>query len=338
MEANWEDFLDLPDSSQTGGRTDGFGPASGQRQPEPKVVYQQAPRYAPQQEEYQEEEQLPDEVTQQLSEAETRLYKAQIYNQYLASPPFEATDDLTREVADEFAAFARYKLEKLLGVGTAASFESPFSDFEVQILRAVVRKVAQQTGAKEPPAQKKEPPARTQAPVMGAVPAPVPPAPPRTQQRPAQKPVQAAQAQRKPQTTAPARKPQPAPQKQPQKAEILQDGQLLMDPSGTKVTHKVKWIQMYNFDEYGTVVGERLKNMKPGSTLTLPNGMQVVMTEGMELFKVLKQDVALQARAPTSLPFPTIQMMEHMTAAQSSEAVSKLPRLAQAVGNAMKEE
>lgn len=327
-DVNVEDFWDQPESS---GHNEGFGPDPSE------VPHQAAPRYVQQPQQYEEQEPVyEEEQSPALSEVETRLYKAQIYDQYLKSPPFEANDPLTAEVAAEFAAFARFKMEKLLGISSAASFESDFTDLEVQILKAVAKKVAQQTGAKEPSRSEPPKPVRTAPPAPRLVP---PPAAPRQPQQKPRLPAPTAQRppQRPPQRPAPAAaaRPQQRPQQRqnPAQEPVPKDGEIVTD--GQKAW-RVKWVQM-NPNEFGEGVAKRLETMRPDTAMTLPNGLKVYKTAGEEIFKIIKMDKTPQATDPRALPFPTAHQMAIITASQAGEASTAHSQLALKVGNLLSE-
>lgn len=86
-----------------------------------------------------------------LTEAERRLRKARYYESMLQSDIFNDPSMEAEEVQEEFRKFARWRMNILLGVIKETSPEpvntSVFSDEDVKILKMMVDKVRQATGA-----------------------------------------------------------------------------------------------------------------------------------------------------------------------------------------------
>lgn len=286
----------------------------------------------------------------QMSEAEQRLHKATLYRHFLTGRIFTgASDNLTLEVEEEFREFAQHRLSVLLGIGNTTGFGSQFTDTEAKVLKllagsaiknAKVAKAVEQTGSAERPKQKAAPaPAPASRPTLRSRPLPEvarpqkqQPAPrqiqsqPRPQQRPPQR-TQPPQQRQQPRPQ-PRQQPQPRPQQRPPAKPVAQpapaipqDGEIFQIAGKN---YKAAWVQM-GPDEYGTSIAQKLEKLPPGRSVVLPNGIQVMKTEGEEYFKIVKRDLSTQAKSSGAVAFPSVAQMAAISQMKSAEAIQNLP-------------
>lgn len=291
------------------------------------------------------EEPAPSYFDEQMSEAEQRLHKATLYRHFLTGRVFNGADDqLTLEVEQEFKEFAQHRLSVLLGIGKSSTFGSQFTDVEARVLKLIAdsalknAKVAKATEKAPPPAPKPQ----TKKPLP-------PPSRPTLRQRPLPEVVQPQKRQPAPRPQQVQQKPPVAPQRPqqpqqpPQKVKpptpaptapaIPQDGEIFQIAGKN---YKAVWSQM-SADEFGPSIAQKLERLPPGKSTVLPNGLQVIKTEGDEYYKIIKRDLTQQVRSATSIPFPSVGQMAAISAMKAGEAISNLPSSAQGLAGKLTE-
>lgn len=326
----------MSDFGQGGGWADMLG-----LEEEPQAPFSPAPQYAeaaPYDESaYQAEEQAveppQDFVDQEMTEAEQRLLKAQLYRQFLVGSVFEGgSDPLTAEVEREFKVFARQQLQRLLGVAQQPRPDELTRD-EVKVLKllagaalrdAKVRRAASTPERPAPTPQVRAPEPKRATPRPQLRPRPVPEGVRPQQSRPVQPPQRPQPQQARPQQ---ARPPGPRPQQPPRPAApasrpLLPDGKQYEENNRR---YKVSWRQMTRPDEYGPRAAQILEGLDYGRDVVLPNGIHVLKTDGGELYKIIHQDLTPQVRGEGGVPFPTDNHhLEAIVAASSNIALQRV--------------
>jgi len=284
----------------------------------------------------------PSYFDEQMSEAEQRLHKATMYRQFLTGRIFDgASDQLTLDVEQEFREFAQHRLSVLLGIGTTSAFGGQFTDTEAKVLKllagsalknAKVAKAAErQPTVLKPTARTQQAPPPPSRPTLRSRPLPEVARPqkrqpaqqfPQPQQRPQQTQQRPQQTQQRPQ------RPQQTQQQAPTQPQVPQDGEIFQIAGKN---YKASWVQM-GPDEYGASVAQKLEKLPPGRSVVLPNGIQVMKTDGEEYFKIVKRDLTpSQVVSTGGIPFPSTSQMVAITQMKSAEAIQNLPRNAQGI-------
>ena len=292
------------------------------------------------------------EFDEELSEAELRLAKAALYRQFLSGPLFDGDSEIIRQVEKEFRDFARQCMARLLGVQEGSSESSPhklFTDDEVTVLKAVVKKMVQTVSTKKtntasarvevrqpasPPVQKKNEKSEKNA-GLRVRPAPegvlkrgrpAHDSPGLTRRPPA--PAQTPQPHRPPQvrTMAPQAAPPTPPKNPPWTSATVPEDQTLLEENGRK--YRIRWRQIPS-SNFGPAAERILEKLQPDQAVLLPNGVWVKKTVGEELYSIIKQDLTPEPSSSARIPMPDKAGMEAMTALQTARAVSLLPATAQ---------
>jgi hypothetical protein len=307
-----------------------FGIGPPQPEEEPETSLEAAYQEPPLQDRPVEDE--SSEIDDQMCEAERRIHKAMLYRQFLTEPVFDGDDSpLTAEVCSEFRAFARHQLSQLLGVGgPALPFGAQFSESEVKILRMVVESMSKNAKVakvlaqdnKKQPAQEQAPPPPAQPPRLRTRQVAAKQTPRREPQQPAiEQPASRQQALRpsQPQAQAPA---------QAQQAQSTPDAPPPVLPADGEIfaykgkKFKAVWREMSSTD-YGPEMEKLIDKIQPDGHKTLPNGIQIVRATGGDLFKVIRQDLTVQAKDPKAIPMPNRKQMEFISQSKAVETATK---------------
>ena len=135
----------------------------------------------------------------------------------------------------------------------------------------------------------------------------------------AKPPVAAPQAS---QTKPPVATQVPLSNKKPVGPVFYKDGESVVE--GNK-QYTVKWVKI-NSSVYGPAEEGRMDRMQPKTCLLLRDGITVYKTEGDELYKIVKMDKTPKQRPIEAVPYPSIGVMETVTALAAGRAAA-------AVGN-----
>lgn len=286
------------------------------------------------------EEQVPTEeeteIDAELTEAEERLAKAQLYKQFITGSIFDGNGPGVKEVSDEFRTFARRQLQILLGVVPKVD-ESHFSEDEVKILKVFIGRILQNPKLMEQPKPNQpqsKPSSKLSSPVVQQAASKPPAAPPKKPQlRSRQVPEEAVAP--KP-TITPASKPasklvaqaQPpkqvksSPTKPGSQSTTVPADEAVIEDGGTR--YKIRYVDMPNIDEFGIMDGGMIRQLSDGGSCVLSNGIQVLKQDN-KVSKILKTALAAYTPVPGRLPFPSISQMQQISLNNATQQVSHLP-------------
>jgi len=284
-------------------------------------------------EEDSEEDEQNEIIDAELTEAEIRLSKAQLYKQFITGSIFDGNGAGVKEVSDEFRDFARRQLQILLGV-TPKVDQSQFTEDEVKVLKIFTNRILQNPKLlQDKPAKQPQTPQLQPRPVSKPVPVVQAPPPPKPVIQPPKKPqlrsrqvpeeVQSKPAQAKPPKTRLKLSEQPIAKTlaNPPKMAVPENGSVV-EENGRH--YRIRYSDMPNIDEFGVMDGGKIRMLGNGESCILSNGIQVFKT-GNEVSKVLRTAFAPNTNVPGKTPFPSNEQMAAITANQAVQAAGRLP-------------
>src|ERR1017187_41493 len=317
------------------------GPTLQLFEPEPNVAPTVVQAMNEQHEELQAEAPQTEEETEidlELTEAEERLAKAQLYKQFIVGNIFDGNGPGVKEVSNEFRDFARRQLQILLGVVPKVD-ESHFTEDEVKVIKIFIARILQNPKLIDPPKPKtpqlqSKPVSR---PVAQVAPPPVqkpavaPPKKPQLRSRqvpeeaqaqPTQKAApKASKEQVKAQPAKQVAKPAPRPTT-PQASLPVPADESIVEENGQKF--KIHYRGMPNIDIYGIMDGGKIRTLGEGQSCMLSNGIQVLKS-GNEVTQLFRTLVVPNQNTPGRRPFPSIEEMAQVSLNNATQQASRLP-------------
>jgi hypothetical protein len=274
------------------------------------------------------DEEYTSEIDAELTEAEKRLAKAQLYKEFIVGKIFDGEGPGVKEVSEEFRTFARRQLQTLLGVVPKPE-PTQFTEDEVKVIKIFVAKILQNPKLLESPKTAKPPTLQNKAgssalstlpPTHIQKPVAQPPKKPQLRSRHVPEEVKPQQPQK---TTTQAPKPNPV-TVAPSAPDVIPADESIVEEDGQR--YKIKYVSMPNIDEYGIMDGGKIRKLPIGQSCTLSNGIRVLRSnDGVS--KILKTMIATNSYAAGRKPFPSISEMEHLSLNSATQAAAKLPTL-----------